>query len=78
MHPTKVSYTTTDKDGVERRMTKEENKKKKAQLMKERLSMMKQIKKQQRQEKEELSGTNTDLQAKIDELTAALEKCKKD
>jgi len=52
MHPTKVSYTTTDKDGVERRMTKEEKKKKKAQLMKERLSMMKQIKKQQRQEKE--------------------------
>ena len=27
MHPTKVSYMTTDEDGVERRMTKQEKKK---------------------------------------------------
>lgn len=53
MHPTKVSYMTTDEDGVERRMTKKEKKKKKAQLMKERLAMLKQIKKQQQEEKED-------------------------
>ena len=53
MHPTKVSYMTTDEDGVERRMTKKEKKKKKAQLMKERLAMLKQIKKQQQEKKED-------------------------
>ena len=53
MHPTKVSYMTTDEDGVERRMTKKEKKKKKAQLMKERLVMLKQIKKQQQEEGKE-------------------------
>ena len=53
MHPTKVSYMTTDEDGVERRMTKKEKKKKKAQLMRERLAMLKQIKKQQQEEKKD-------------------------
>lgn len=53
MHPTEVSYMTTDEDGVERRMTKKEKKKKKAQLMKERLAMLKQINKQQQEEKKD-------------------------